>query len=615
MGMTVDEHPIELASFPSDWKTILLGSVGQWYSGGTPSMKVHGYWSGDVPWVSPKDMKATRLYDSIDHISPKAIADGARLLPAGALLMVIRGMILAHSFPVARAERPLSFNQDIKAVVTNGEIDSEYLLYWLVNHAQQLRGLTTESTHGTKRLPPETLYRVCFPVPPRREQDDIARTLADVEAWIDSLDTLIAKKRQIKQGVMQQLLTGNRRLPGFFGEWQHVSLGQLGTFAKGSGVRKDQAGSGNIPCVRYGELYTQHADIIRRFNSFISPAVASTALRLRCGDVIFAGSGETKAEIGKCVAFLQDFEAYAGGDTVVFRPLRAESMFLGYLLNTRPVQAQKARFGQGDAVVHISASALARLNVVLPGRSEQAAIGQTLNDMDLELFDLQAKLVKSKQLVEGITQTLLTGRIRLAPPAFSQETQPRPASTAGQRHNWQINEAVVISVLSKMFGSDQYPLGRKRYTKLSYLLHRHVEGRTEGYLKKAAGPYNPSTKYGGPEKIALGNKYVRHQQRGTYEGFVAAEEIGKALEYFEKWYGADAVGWLEQFRYARNDDLELWATVDMAVVELRAAGRDVDVDTVKEVLRSHPEWSPKLDRDLFANQGIADAIVKCEQLF
>jgi type I restriction enzyme, S subunit len=117
---------------------------------------------------------------------------------------------------------------------------------------------------------------------------------------------------------------------------------------KGSGVRKDECQSGDIPCVRYGEIYTTHNDYIKSFNSWISPGVACRARRLQTGDVLFAGSGETKEEIGKCVAFVDDLEAYAGGDIVILRPASAHPLFLGYYLNTPTINRQKASRGQGN---------------------------------------------------------------------------------------------------------------------------------------------------------------------------------------------------------------------------------------------------------------------------
>jgi type I restriction enzyme S subunit len=186
---------------------------------------------------------------------------------------------------------------------------------------------------------------------------------------------------------------------------------------------------------------------------------------------------------------------------------------------------------------------------------------------------------------------------------------------ASKPHSWAFNEAVVISTLAKHFGKEEFPLGRKRYTKLSYLLHRHVERQAEGYLKKAAGPYNPKTKYGGPERIALESGYIREHKSGPYTGFVAGHNITLAEGYFEKWYGPDAIQWLEQFRFKKNDDLELLATVDMAAVELCTIGKNVDVAGVKGVIRGHPEWQAKLDRPVFSDANIARAIQISRQLF
>src|SRR5436305_8150019 len=164
-----------------------------------------GSGSSHSRWISA----SARPLSSCACITTRAVSGGTRLLPAGTVLMVIRGMILAHSFPVARAEKPLAFNQDMKALIVHVNIDSNYVLYWLIGHAQKLRGLTTESTHGTKRLPPETLYRVPFPLPPTKaEQEAIAGALSDADALIDALEQLVAKKRQIKHGAMQELLTG-----------------------------------------------------------------------------------------------------------------------------------------------------------------------------------------------------------------------------------------------------------------------------------------------------------------------------------------------------------------------------------------------------------------------
>jgi len=253
------------------------------------------------------------------------------------------------------------------------------------------------------------------PHPPLPEQRAIATALSDVDALLGGLDRLIAKKRDLKQAAMQQLLTGQTRLPGFHGEWEVKRLGETGTFLKGNGVKKDEANSGDLPCIRYGEIYTHHNDYIRSFNSWISSAVATTATKLRQGDLLFAGSGETKEEIGKCVAFVDDREAFAGGDIVILRLAHATPMFMGYYCNTAPINTQKASKGQGDAVVHISAAALSSIEVALPSHDEQTAIAAILFDMDAELAALVARRNKTRDLKQAMMQELLTGKTRLVP--------------------------------------------------------------------------------------------------------------------------------------------------------------------------------------------------------
>jgi len=220
-----------------------------------------------------------------------------------------------------------------------------------------------------------------------------------------------------------------QRLPGFSGEWKNMRLRALGSFTKGSGIRKDEALSGELHGVRYGEIYTKHNDCVREFYSWISSEVAATATRLRIGDLLFAGSGETKEEIGKCIAFVDDTEAYAGGDIVILRINDADALFFGYYLNTAPINAQKASKGQGDAVVHISATALGEIEVRVPEHDEQTAIATVLSDMDSEIADLQTRLAKIRDLKQGMMQALLTGRIRLPLDAVS-ETARDPSLAA-----------------------------------------------------------------------------------------------------------------------------------------------------------------------------------------
>ena len=188
-------------------------------------------------------------------------------------------------------------------------------------------------------------------------------------------------------------------------EWKKCTLGELGVFSKGSGVTKAEVRESGFPCIRYGEIYTHHGTVVLVYNSFIDDATARTSKRIEYGDILLAGSGETKEEIGKATAFMFKDEAYAGGDIVIFRPSNSDSTFLAYLLNSQAVISQKASAGKGDAVVHISATDLGKIQIDIPSLSEQKAIAKALSDID-ELIKLTKQLSSKKEKIfEGALQT------------------------------------------------------------------------------------------------------------------------------------------------------------------------------------------------------------------
>lgn len=191
-------------------------------------------------------------------------------------------------------------------------------------------------------------------------------------------------------------------------DWKISSLGNLGQFSKGSGIKKDESQSGDIPCIRYGELYTKHNNIIRNCHSFISEEVSKCSKKIKYGDILFAGSGETKEDIGKCASFIHKYEAFAGGDIIVFTPRNCSSVYLGYLLNSKEISNQKASKGQGDAVVHISANELGKIIIPVPSLNEQEVIGEVLLDIEKFIYSIQALIDKKSQIKQGVIQDLLS---------------------------------------------------------------------------------------------------------------------------------------------------------------------------------------------------------------
>ncbi|WP_395684355.1 restriction endonuclease subunit S [Dokdonella sp.] len=407
----------EIGAFPKEWDLKPLSNLldKARLGGNYPNQDAET----DFPLMKMGNI-ARGVFDvsAIEYIAPRSAPEAQHRLASGDVLFNTRNTLdLVGKVAIWRDELPVAYYNSnlLRLEFKPSEIvSSVYANYWLNSAAavSRLRALATGTT-SVAAIYTRDLLGFLVAVPPHSEQSAIATALGDVDALLAAQDALIAKKRAIKQGAMHELLTGKRRLLGFSGEWEVKPLGEIGVFLKGSGVRKDEAKSGELPCVRYGEIYTQHDSYIKEFSSSISKEVAASATRLVQGDLLFAGSGETKEEIGKCIAFKDNLEAYAGGDIVILRPRGTHPIFMGYACNQPAIQKQKAGKGQGDAVVHIGASALAGIEILMPSIEEQSAIAAVLTDMDTEITALETQRIKTAQLKQGMMQELLTGRIRL----------------------------------------------------------------------------------------------------------------------------------------------------------------------------------------------------------
>lgn len=368
-----------------------------------------------VPVIRGQNMSGQWVSGNFAFVTPaKAKSLQANLAHPGDIVFTQRGTLGQVSLvPERPFESYLVSQSQMKLSLNREAADPLFFFYVFTSEEQQklIRGGTIQT--GVPHVNLGILRDIPVQLPPLHEQRVIARALRDIDALLDALTQFITKKRDLKQTAMQQLLSGKRRLPGFTGQWRNCLLSDVATPSKGKGIRKDEVVADGLPCVRYGEIYTRHQDYIRGFYSFIPADVAKKSELLRRGDLLFAGSGETAEEIGKCVAFLSDEEAYAGSDIVIFRPISENPMYLGYLMNETAIASQKARLGHGDAVVHISARNLGRLEVRLPSIDEQTAIAAVLSDMDAEIAALEQRRDKTRKLKQSMMQELLTGRIRL----------------------------------------------------------------------------------------------------------------------------------------------------------------------------------------------------------
>ncbi len=210
-----------VTDLPHGWIKTTLGDAGEWYGGGTPSKSESKFWSnGNIPWISPKDMKRFRLSDSEDHISTSALEEtNVRRFPKGTVLMVIRSGILSRTFPVAIADEPATMNQDMKGVKPSKDIDPSFLAYQL--RAKEHELLRQCSKNGTTVASIDTLSLRSFPIwlaplsEQRRIVGKIEKLFGDLDAGVAALERVRANLKRYRAAVLNAAVTGK-----LTGEWR-----------------------------------------------------------------------------------------------------------------------------------------------------------------------------------------------------------------------------------------------------------------------------------------------------------------------------------------------------------------------------------------------------------
>ena len=182
-----------------------LKSVIDLRSGGTPSRSKENYWGGNLPWASGKDLKVRQLSDTEEHLTDEGWK-AAKIAPAQATLIVVRGMILAHTFPVSVCQVPMAFNQDLRALVAGPKIRPEYLTAWAEWMGPWFLSRTAESSHGTKRLEAKTIEQAAIPVEDHAVQGQLIsqhnQILQEIKSTEIRLSEVAALKRKFIEGVV-----------------------------------------------------------------------------------------------------------------------------------------------------------------------------------------------------------------------------------------------------------------------------------------------------------------------------------------------------------------------------------------------------------------------------
>jgi type I restriction enzyme, S subunit len=386
----------ELGVIPKDWQITKVGEVCGCIVPGRNKPKL---FDGDIPWITTPDLEdgepITTSRDGLCISRAEAKAVGSKVVPPGSVLMSCAGELGI----VALTQNEIVVNQQLHVFIPGERIDAMFLLSALSYQKDQI------ANYGTKTAVPYLNKNSCnsipIPLPTLGEQRAIATALSDVDALLGGLDRLIAKKRDLKQAAMQQLLTGKTRLPGFDGEWEAVEFGDVAS------IRNAKVTPAGTQCVELESISQGSGQLFRTTDA----TGLSSKYSFKKGDVLF---GRLRAYLRKY--WLASFDGVCSTEIwpLIARDGRLCGDFLHLLVQTNDF-VNAAGVSYGTHMPRSDWSVLKRFPVRLPRRPEQSAIAAVLSDIDGELSALVARRDKTGNLKQAMMQELLTGKTRLVP--------------------------------------------------------------------------------------------------------------------------------------------------------------------------------------------------------
>ena len=292
------------------------------------------------------------------------------------------------------------------------DIDKNVLCNEYLNHYYRVIKWASSEGSTIARLYNGIIYATNIALPPIEEQKRIAEALSDVDGMISSLEKLITKKKAVKQGAMQELLTGKKRLPGFTGEWHHEPFGKLCTICRGGSPRPIQdyltTSDSGINWIKIGDV-KPNAKYITSTQEKIVESGVSMSRRVYKGDFILSNS----MSFGRPYILKLDGCIHDGWLAIQDYQVAFDTDFLYYVLGSNYVFEQYIQMAAGSSVQNLNKEKVAQLKLYIPALEEQTAIASILSDMDSEIEALDQKLAKTRQIKQGMMQQLLTGKIRL----------------------------------------------------------------------------------------------------------------------------------------------------------------------------------------------------------
>ncbi len=407
----------EVGVIPEDWDCIEFGDC-------VISSRLGGNYANDVtpsqfPLIKMGNIgRGNIILEKIEYVKNEVPNEKDRLNYGDLLFNTRNTLELVGKVAIWKNELPKAYYNSnlLHFVFDESYVASSFFINYMFNSKliiDKLKEIATGTT-SVAAIYSRDLYKIIIPIPPLSEQQAIAAALSDVDNLISSLTKLINKKINIKQGVMQELLTGKKRLEGFTGEWGKVRLGDVGKFISGSGfpLKYQSSKIDKYPFYKVSDFNNVGNGIyMKNANNYINEDVRITlsAKVIPKNAIIFAKIGAAifleRKRIALYECCIDNNMMCFVSDSSIFNEKFAYYIFQNNNLSD---------FNNATALPSLNAKAIGELAILVPPTViEQTAIANILSDMDAEIEALEQKLSKYKAIKQGMMHELLTGRIRL----------------------------------------------------------------------------------------------------------------------------------------------------------------------------------------------------------
>ena len=412
----------EVGVIPADWEiqsgeqiTNLIGK------GGSPRWQGFDYSNSGMLFVTSENVRNGYLDIREPKYLPLAFHEKLKRtkLQKHDVLINLVGASIGRSCRVPYELGEANVNQAVAVFRVKEPVSSAFIACYFQAPTTVDRILDMQVDAARPNISLGDLRRFLIPLPTKAEQEAIAEALSDADALIESLEQLLAKKRNLKQGAMQHLLTGKKRLPGFSGDWEVERLGDVTELIPGGVYGEEKPRDALVPC---RIATTAHIDEDDTWNGkemnvrYFSREQVEHYSPIE-GDLVVVKSSGSAAKIQSGKIGFVDREIVGqflfSNFLMLLRPIVVVPRFLYFYLCSRNVKKLLPTLVEASTYPNIRIPEYLGLEIPIPPLPEQTAIAGLLSDMDAEIAALEAKLAKARQLKQGMMQELLTGRIRL----------------------------------------------------------------------------------------------------------------------------------------------------------------------------------------------------------